>query len=75
MAAQDIEYVELYTDDKQSTVEYFTQAFGFAEVARSDDHGKHSVLVRQGDVRLVITDGPVTEEFIEISRADRIAAG
>jgi 4-hydroxyphenylpyruvate dioxygenase-like putative hemolysin len=48
MAAQNIEYVELYTDDKQSTVEYFTQALGFAEVARSDDHGKHSVLASMG---------------------------
>lgn len=65
MAAQNIDYVELYTDDKQSAVDYFTRALGFARVARSDDHGKHSVLVRQADVRLVITDGPATEEFIE----------
>lgn len=65
MAAREIEYVELYTDDRQSAVDYFTQVLGFAQVARSGDHGMHSVLVRQGDVQLVITDGPATEEFIE----------
>jgi 4-hydroxyphenylpyruvate dioxygenase-like putative hemolysin len=46
MAAQGIDHVELYTDDKQSAIDYFTRALGFAQVARSDDHGKHSVLVR-----------------------------
>lgn len=29
MAAQDIEYVELYTSDMRSTVDYFVGSFGF----------------------------------------------
>ena len=39
MAAQDIEYVELYTSDERSTVEYFVSSFGFTRIAESGGDG------------------------------------
>jgi 4-hydroxymandelate synthase len=65
VAAQDIEYVEFYTSDEQSAVEYFVSSFGFTRVAESANNGSHSSLLRQGTVQLVVTAGRVTEEFLE----------
>jgi 4-hydroxymandelate synthase len=65
MPAQDIEYVELYTDDDRSVVEYFVSSFGFTCTAESIGNGSHSFLLRQGAVQLVITSGKGTEEFLE----------
>lgn len=64
MAALDIEYVELYVADKQSTTDYFVSALGFTLVAESAGDGKHSVLLRQGKAQLLITAGPETQEFL-----------
>ena len=33
MAAQDIEYIELYASDMTSAVDYFVSSFGFTRVA------------------------------------------
>jgi 4-hydroxymandelate synthase len=63
MAAQDIEYIELYVKDEQPAVEYFTSSFGFTKTAESA--GGHSSLLRQGTVQLVVTAGHGTEEFLE----------
>jgi 4-hydroxymandelate synthase len=65
MAAQDIEYVELYTSDERAAVEYFVSSFGFTPVAESLGDSCHSSLLRQGGVQLVVTAGPETEEFLE----------
>lgn len=65
MTAQDIEYVELYTDDKWSAVEYFVSSFGFTRAAESVGYGTHSSLLRQGAVQLIVTSGQATEEFLE----------
>lgn len=65
MAAQEIEYVELYTADEKSAVEYFVSSFGFTLVAESIGGGNHSSLLRQGTVQLIVTAGPVTEEFLD----------
>lgn len=65
MAAQDIEYVELYTSDEPAAVEYFVSSFGFTRVAESVADGSRSSLLRQGSVQLVITTGRGTEEFLE----------
>ncbi|HTX85456.1 MAG TPA: 4-hydroxyphenylpyruvate dioxygenase [Streptosporangiaceae bacterium] len=65
MAARNIEYVELYASDRQSAIDYFTFSLGFTQVAESVDQGKHSVLLRQGDVQLIITAGPGTQEFLD----------
>lgn len=65
MAAQDVEYVELYASDEQAAVEYFVSSFGFTRIAESADDGAHSSLLRQGTAQLVITAGRGTEEFLE----------
>jgi 4-hydroxymandelate synthase len=65
VAAQDIEYVELYATDRRSAVEYFVSSFGFTQMAESGGDGPHSSLLRQGSVQLVVTSGRGTEEFLE----------
>jgi 4-hydroxymandelate synthase len=72
VAALDIEYVELYTADKQSTIDYFVLSLGFAEVAESTDFDKNSVLLRQGTVQLLISTGPGTLAFLD-AHGDGIA--
>ncbi len=72
MAAQDIEYVELYTSDMPSTVDYFASSFGFTPLAESVGEGIRSLLLRHGTVQLVVTAGPGTEEFTE-AHGDGIA--
>lgn len=65
MTAQDIEYIELYTTDERSAVEYFVSSFGFTCIAESDRSGAHSSLLRQGTAQLIISAGRGTEEFLE----------
>jgi 4-hydroxymandelate synthase len=66
MAARDIEYVELYTGDKQSAVDYFTLSLGFTQVAESAGYCGASALLRQGGVQLLVTAGPETEKFLDV---------
>lgn len=72
MAAQDIEYVELYTSDMPSVVDYFVSSFGFTRMAECEGDGSRSSLLRHGTVQLVVTAGRGTEEFIE-AHGDGIA--
>jgi 4-hydroxymandelate synthase len=72
MAAQDIEYIELYTSDERSVVEYFVSSFGFTRTAESIGDVSHSSLLRQGTVQLVVTAGTGTEAFLE-AHGDGIA--
>lgn len=65
MAAHDIAYVELYTRDKATTVDYFVSAMGFIRVADSVEPERSSVLLRQGEVRLVVTSGRGIARFLE----------
>lgn len=65
MAARNIEYVELYTTDKQSTINYFVASLGFVQVAECADHEKISVLLRQGQAQLLVTAGPGTHKFLD----------
>jgi 4-hydroxymandelate synthase len=65
LAAQDVEYVEIYASDERSAAEYFASSFGFTLIAESAGDGSHSSLLRQGTVQLVITAGRGTEEFLE----------
>jgi 4-hydroxymandelate synthase len=67
MVALNIEYAELYTNDKDSAVEYFVQSLGFSPVAESvpaGTGGLASVALRCGAVHLVVTTGPGTHEFL-----------
>jgi len=72
MAAQDIEYVELYTSDMPSVVNYFASSFGFTPVAECEQDSSRSLLLRQGTVQLVVTAGREAEEFLE-THGDGIA--
>jgi len=72
MAARDIEYVELYASDGPSAVDYFISSFGFSLVAESVAAGRHSSLLGQGKVRLIVTAGRGTEKFLE-AHGDGIA--
>lgn len=72
MAAQDIEYIELYAGDEQAAVEYFVSSFGFTRIAESAGEDAHSTLLRQGSAQLVVTAGRGTEEFLE-SHGDGVA--
>ncbi|MFE5097491.1 4-hydroxyphenylpyruvate dioxygenase [Streptomyces sp. NPDC056638] len=65
MAVHDIAYVELYTRDKVSAVDYFVSAMGFTRVADSVEVEQSSVLLQQGEVRLVITSGRGIVRFLK----------
>jgi 4-hydroxymandelate synthase len=63
MLADRIEYVELYTPDLESALEYYVSGFGFSVAASCEAPGHHSVLLRQGGAQIVLTTGPDTEDF------------
>lgn len=65
MPAHQIEYAELYADDRQLAVEFLVSSFGFTQVAEARDRGKVSSLLRQGDVQLIVSSGPATGEFLK----------
>jgi 4-hydroxymandelate synthase len=66
MPARDIAYVELYAREYRSAVDYFVSSLGFARAAESGGPAGRSVLLRQGGVRLVITEGPSTQAFLDV---------
>jgi 4-hydroxymandelate synthase len=72
MAAQDIEYVELYTGDERSAIDYFVSSFGFRRIAESAGERSHSTLLRQGTVQLIVTAGRSAEKYLE-AHGDGIA--
>ncbi|MCH0561193.1 4-hydroxyphenylpyruvate dioxygenase [Streptomyces sp. MUM 16J] len=65
MTVRDIAYVELYTKDKISAVEYLISAMGFTRVADSVEVDRSSVLLRQNGVQLVVTSGWGTWRFLD----------
>ena len=65
MAAQEIEYVELYTTDQSAVLDYYIGSLGFTRVAMSARNAMNSVLLRQGKVQLIVTSGPGTGQFLD----------
>jgi 4-hydroxymandelate synthase len=65
MAVRDIAYIELYTTNKVPTVDYFVSAMGFTRIADSVEVDRSSVLLRQGEVQLVITSGRGIWKFLD----------
>jgi 4-hydroxymandelate synthase len=61
----DIAYLEFYAIDGAAAVNYFTSSFGFTEMARSEDRGRVSTGLRQGDIRLLVTAGSETRDFLD----------
>ena len=72
MPARDIEYIELYTNDEQAALDYLASSLAFTRVAESAASGSHSVLLRQGGVQLIVTEGPATRDFLD-AHGDGIA--
>ncbi|NUR62200.1 MAG: 4-hydroxyphenylpyruvate dioxygenase [Catenulispora sp.] len=65
MTAQRIDYVELYTENRKPTIEYFVSSFGFTEAADCVDDDRHSTMLCHGDMRLMVTSGAATAEYLE----------
>jgi 4-hydroxymandelate synthase len=66
MAPQDISYIELYTGEHRSAVDYCVSSLGFTRVAESAGSAGHSVLLRQGEARLSVTEGPSARAFLGV---------
>jgi 4-hydroxymandelate synthase len=67
MVALNIGYAELYTNDRDSAIDYFVQLLGFSPVAESVPTGANdldSVVLRRDGVQLIVTIGPGTREFL-----------
>ncbi|MGJ5894014.1 4-hydroxyphenylpyruvate dioxygenase [Streptomyces sp. V2] len=64
MTVHGIAYLDLYTQDRASTIDYFT-GLGFARVAESEDAGRSSTLLLQGGLRLAVTSGPAVRDFLD----------
>lgn len=60
----DIAYLEFSATDHTSAVDYLTRSFGFTEAASCEEPYRSSTLLRQGDVRIVVTSGPATETYL-----------
>jgi 4-hydroxymandelate synthase len=65
MTVRDIAYIELYARDKEAAVEYFFSGAGFTQIAESDEVDRSSTLLRQGDVRLIVTSGRKVQDFLD----------
>jgi len=65
MVARSIPFIELYTGDHSRTVDYLTSELGLARVAEDRARTSRSVLLRQGALRLVVTSGEGTEDFLD----------
>lgn len=65
MTVRDIAYAELLTSDERATVDYFESAMCFTRVARSVETDRSSVLLRQGEARIVVSSGPATWKFLD----------
>lgn len=72
MAVHAIAYAELYTTDPEATTDWFVTAFGFTRTAEAVRDDARSVLLTHGDVRIVVTSGPVTTAFLD-AHGDGIA--
>lgn len=68
MTALDIAYIELYTSNEAFAADYLVSSLGFSVVAKSvarENNGKNSLLLRQGAVRMIVSTGPATREFLD----------
>ncbi|ONI89744.1 4-hydroxyphenylpyruvate dioxygenase [Saccharothrix sp. ALI-22-I] len=65
MAAQEIEYIELYATDQSAVLDYYINSLGFTRVATAARAATNSVLLRQGKVQLIVTSGPGSALFLD----------
>lgn len=60
MTAHDVSHIEVYVRDKNSVIRRLVREFGFVRVADSVEVDRSSVLLRRGDVSVVVTSGWAT---------------
>jgi len=72
MAVNSIAYVDLYTKDSASAARHLQSSFGFTPAGELEGADRSSVVLRQGDVRLLVTSGPATWKFVD-AHGDGIA--
>ncbi|GAA1571892.1 4-hydroxyphenylpyruvate dioxygenase [Dactylosporangium maewongense] len=72
MVARSIPFIELYAGDHERTVEHLTTELGLSRVAEAAGRTSRAVLLQQGTLRLVVTSGDGTEDFLE-AHGDGIA--
>jgi 4-hydroxymandelate synthase len=65
MTACNIEYLELYTPDLESAVDFFACSIGLTPVQSYVTAGRRSTLLRQGGLRMLVTTGPATRQYVE----------
>ncbi|MFE8961417.1 4-hydroxyphenylpyruvate dioxygenase [Streptomyces iakyrus] len=65
MTVQDLLYAELYTRHAPTAVDYFVSGMGFTRIADSVEPDRSSILLRQGETRLIVTSGPGTTRFLD----------
>ena len=72
MVAREIDYVELYAGNQRAVLDYYISSLGFTQVAESADGDKNSVLLCQGQVKLILTTGPGIGHYLD-AHGDGIA--
>jgi len=65
MAALEIEYTELYTSDQRACITHLVSSLGFSVMAEAESSLGNSVLLRQGPVQLIVTEGPRARAFLD----------
>lgn len=65
MSVIDFAYAELYVHDEQEALAHLAGAMGFTQVARCDQDGLRTVLLRQGEISLLISSGPAAGPFLD----------
>lgn len=65
VTSHDVEYIEIYSSDQRKTSDYFVSRFGFQEQAKGVTAGLNSVLLAQGQLRIVVSSGPGADAFLQ----------
>jgi 4-hydroxymandelate synthase len=52
-----VDHVEMYVGDAQQTMFYLCSTYGFDVLGQGEQEGQRSVLLGQGDIRLLLTSG------------------
>jgi 4-hydroxymandelate synthase len=65
MTVHDTAHVELYTSHAPSTIDYFVSGMGFTRVADRVEADRSSILLRQGESRVIVTSGRGIWKFLD----------
>lgn len=65
VAAHDVEHVEILSSDQRRASDHFISMSGFQERPKSVKEGLNSVLLAQGQLRIVVSSGPDVDAFLQ----------